>query len=630
MIEIRTKGNWTITGPTWISGLPISGTGNFDYEPTFITNLTGAYRNDTITVNILESSYVVNNQDEPITIPGEIITIPVTQYASPYMINGNIFILGLDADQGQKVSYSVTANSVTQSNTEITCGESVYISGRQQTGIIPNQGGSVTVRAYNPTEAIQQIKSFTPSGFGNGVYWMTSATPIESAEYVVTNGTPVTMTYNSPGKYYSGTFNASYGSGHTYFYIAFDYRNQKSCGSASELTFDWSYYPVNTRLTYTSGTVGKSTLTFTGTDSIIASYNGSTIASARGSGTYDFVKYDGAVNYVDVSVYSVDSTVTGPITLGVSCPATTGFTMVTTGSTSYSTACGYSSPTATKYHNGVGTYPAVGDVVYTTGTTPMDGDNKYYKIPAAGLSIKIDDNGYVTEVLSCTCGESLVPVVTTNTYEVFVGSSHQVKLSATHNPSAWRMTSSFNNYTISGGDNGGKYNYTDLTGTVIYDTVGIGQNVQIVSSTTPVCTGATYTLDSVYIPFGASIDNSGVLSIAQLPTGTYTFSVIAENCAGSSTAQTITINVNHPPTLSPFKMSDEGSATSPAACALSGCEQTFWFVGTLGDPKVNDIIYIDGYGKDYFNGGYQYYKTSTNKYILIDGIGQVIEINSCA
>jgi hypothetical protein len=628
MIEIRTKGNWTITGPVWITGLPISGTGDFDYEPAFATNTTGVYRQGTIVVSIAASSYVVNDIDEPVIIPAETINVPVVQYAFPYMITGKIFILGLDADAGQNVHYYVAANGNVQESSLSACGDSVYISGRPQTGIIPNEGGVVTVRVYNPVTDL--VKTFIPSGFNNKVYWKTSSTPIDTGEEVVSTGTLITMTDSMSG-YYQGTFSASYASNKSYFYIAFDMRNQMNCGDTVRVDFDTSLYPINIRFNYTAGTIGKTNIDYTGDDLAVmtATYDGNVVASGFASDIYHFVKYSGTVNYLDVNV-DIQDALSGGITIGSACPTTTGFTMVTTGSTSYSTACGYSSPTATRYHNGVNTYPSVGDVVYTTGTTPMDGDNKYYKIHAASVVIKIDDNGYVTEVLSCTCGESLVPVVTTNTYEVFVGSSHQVKLSATHNPSAWRMTSSFNNYTISGGDNGGKYNYTDLTGTVIYDTVGIGQNVQIVSSTTPVCTGATYTLDSVYIPFGASIDNSGVLSIAQLPTGTYTFSVIAENCVGSSTAQTITINVNHPPTLSPFKMSDEGSATSPAACALSGCEQTFWFVGTLGDPKVNDIIYIDGYGKDYFNGGYQYYKTSTNKYILIDGIGQVIEINSCA
>lgn len=632
MIEIRTKGNWTITGPVWVTGLPISGTGDFDYSPTFSTNNTGEYRYGTITIAIASSTYSVKTNNT-ITVPGENIQVPVIQYASPYMITGNVFILGLDADQGQKVKYSVTTNSNTQTNTEIACGESVYISGRQQTGIIPANGNPVTVRAYNPQTSTEQTKPFIPSGFGNAVYWMTSATPILSAEDVVAHGTLVAMTYNSGEKYYSGTFNATYGTGHTYFYIAFDYRNQRPCGSNTELTFDWSYYPVNVRLNYTAGTVGKSALTYSdseGTNRISATYNGSKIIDARGEDTYNLVKYDADVNYLDVSVYSAGSTVTGPVTLGVTCPTTTSFTMVTTGYTSYSAACSSSTPTGTRYHNGGGTYPGVGDIVYTSGTTPMNGDNKYYKITAADVAVKIGTDGYVLESLACSCGAAAAPVVTSETFNVYEGSSHQIALTATNTPSVWRLTSSYNNYTVIGGAVGGNYSYTDINGVVINDSVGVGQSVQIVSNSAPTRdSGVTYTTDSVYVPYGVSIDNSGLLYISQLSSGKYSFSVIAENCFGTSSAQNIYVNVNHTPTLSPFKMSDEGANDGPAACSISGCEQTFWFLGDPGYPKVNDIVYIDGYGKDYFNGGYKYYRMDNNKNILIDGIGQVIQINNC-
>ena len=61
---------------------------------------------------------------------------------------------------------------------------------------------------------------------------------------------------------------------------------------------------------------------------------------------------------------------------------------------------------------------------------------------------------------------------------------------------------------------------------------------------------------------------------------------------------------------------------------------TFWFDGVNCDnvcsyPAVNDFVYIDGYKNDYFNGGYLYYKMDNSQWILIDGIGQVINTGVC-
>ena len=82
-------------------------------------------------------------------------------------------------------------------------------------------------------------------------------------------------------------------------------------------------------------------------------------------------------------------------------------------------------------------------------------------------------------------------------------------------------------------------------------------------------------------------------------------------------------------------MDETGKSTSVSACALTSCNTEFWFSSNLDetttrvDPEINDIVFIDPYGEQYFNGGYLYYKTSNNNYLLIDGIGQVIEKNTC-
>ena len=631
MIEVRTKYDWTITGPAWITGLPLSGSGDFDYDPVFATNTTGSYRNGVITITIPDCTYSINTGTHgTITIPGEVIDVPVIQYASPYIINGKIFILGLDSDEGQKVKYSVTANGVTQTNSDISCGESVDIFGRMQTGIIPKSGATVTVRAYMPVSVSDPVKLFIPS-FGNNVYWKISSSSIESAEDVISTGTAVTMSYSSG--YYEGSFTATYGSNDVYFYIVFDYRNQKSCGSAARLVSAFSYYPLNVRINYTPGLIGKTSIDYSGTGEtkLTATYNGNVVVdNAVDSSSYSFSKIDPTVNYVDMLIDS-DTTIEGVISVGATCASTTGFTIVTAGSSLYSTSCSLSTPTGTRYHNGTSTYPSIGDTIYTSGSTVMNGANLYYKIPANSSVIKISTDGLVTDYIVCTsCTESSVPTVNEVEYTMYAGGQHQVQLIATGSPIVWRLTSGNYNYTIDGSTSGGNYSYTSVSGEVINDTIGIGQVVYIVSTTLPICdTGITCTTGPEYIAYGFSIDNSGILTLGNMSPGLYQTQVIAENCMGESTPATITIRVNPQPTLKPVLMSDEGKDDITSACSLSTCQQTFWFNGGNDYPAVNDYIYIDGYGKDYFNGGYQYYRMDNNNYILINGIGQVVELGSC-
>ena len=56
----------------------------------------------------------------------------------------------------------------------------------------------------------------------------------------------------------------------------------------------------------------------------------------------------------------------------------------------------------TKYHNGSGSYPIIGDYVYDDqlGTIPYDGNNKYFGTDT-GQVIQINDTGYVLDSNQC-------------------------------------------------------------------------------------------------------------------------------------------------------------------------------------------------------------------------------------
>ena len=72
----------------------------------------------------------------------------------------------------------------------------------------------------------------------------------------------------------------------------------------------------------------------------------------------------------------------------------TSFTMYTTSYTSESAACNASGGTSTYYHDGVFTFPDVGDTIYTNsnGTAIMNGAGRWWK-PTTSDAIQIGTDG---------------------------------------------------------------------------------------------------------------------------------------------------------------------------------------------------------------------------------------------
>jgi hypothetical protein len=78
-------------------------------------------------------------------------------------------------------------------------------------------------------------------------------------------------------------------------------------------------------------------------------------------------------------------------------------------------------------------------------------------------------------------------------------------------------------------------------------------------------------------------------------------------------------------------MSMIGYDSSVSACASTDGQNDFWFHSSVGStyPVLNDIIYIDGYQSDFFNGSYMYYLMDNNYWILINSAGQVVDTGIC-
>ena len=627
-INISSNTTWTATGPIWVTNMPISGSGNFSLAPICSPNTTGDYRSGNI---------VITYADETST------TIPIVQYAEDY-VDAKIYILGLDGDAGQLVRFGIYTPYEDMNSNNAGCGETIDISNNPQIGIIPVTGDvvSVFVSAIGYTSV---EKPFMPL-FNNKVYWHTSSDPLLSGEDVIADGgSEITMAYNAGELRYEGSFTYLR---NTYYYIVIDMRNIVTCDEGLVgIDSIGSYYPVNVEMNFTSGGVrgisGIDIVTSDAGNVITGVYNNSQVAyvssGGTGSGSFTFMKTSADDNTLYLSVTN-EGPIEGNVKFEGICASLIPVSLSRVGFDDSPTACSYREDFLTYYFNGVGTYPAVGDYVFTDdlGETYFNGNNKYYYIIGNDSSIKIDSNGGVVSVTSCVCEESFAPEVTPATFPIQLGAASSFKIEATHNPTSWDIYSTVYMVTFNGNETGGVFNYTDENGCSKTLSVGIGEAIITPvedGSITPVSgVEATYELGGTYVPYGLSIDDNGILQTNFTTPGSYSIALVATNCVGASDSTTINFIVQHPPTLSPFQMTSVGECDSASACSSTECMSTFWFdgvncEGTCSYPAVNDFVYIDGYKNDILNGGYLYYKMDNSNWILIDGIGQVIDTGAC-
>jgi hypothetical protein len=617
MIDIKSNTTWTITAPAWVTNAPLTGSGNFQYTPITSANGTGTYKTGTITITYGD---------------GSVETRPIIQYAGA-LVMGRIFILGLDDDAGQVVNFSVVNNSGTLNSTDLGCGESIDITNYPQSGIIPVNGETVTVKV----DTRGDVKNFSPN-FGNKIYRLTTATYYATGEEVIAGGASAVSLSLSTG-IYSGTFTYS---ANDYFYLVFDFRNVVLCSGSTNMGITGSFYPVNIDVDYGTSAIGNATigLTLGGANNASVTYNGSNIGGFTEdiSGSYIFYKNSLTEQYARIIVSNGDSSVSGDITLVLVCVSLTSFSLVTTGYSTSALSCAGSVTTATKYHNGASALPAVGDIIFddSLGATTFDGNNQYWKeLTGTDNAYLIDSNGFVQTITSCVaCAYGVKPTITTiGTMYVEVNQELSVQLQANQTILTWQLTSSYYNYTITGNTLGGRYTYVNTEGVASSLTIGKNEQINVSGNTLTLVSGdATFVSNGYYLQNGVSIENDGVLYVNFPSTGTFTIQVVATSCyVTPSDAKTFTFVVNAPVTLTSFKMSTIGYDSSVSACASTDGQNDFWFHSSVGStyPVLNDIIYIDGYQKDFFNGSYMYYLMDNNYWILINSAGQVVDKGIC-
>ena len=306
-------------------------------------------------------------------------------------------------------------------------------------------------------------------------------------------------------------------------------------------------------------------------------------------------------------------------------------------------------PTNNYYHDGVNPLPQVGDIVYraVSGASIIDGANKYHLIDVAlcvGPStttsrwILLDESGVVLDTGNPhnVCTEVAVPVISQIDIEMTDSRAIDLCFEVTNNPTSWEVISSYNNYTVNGGEKGIIYEYTGFLSATVTDVVGRNDEISVASSTLPVVTSGsgTVTLGGANtkgsIPEGLYFDvNTGSLSGTPIGTGVYTLTLEATNCFGTSVSTDVDLTVVSSVKLKAFAIdSEEPQSSSVLALALSPASyEVMYHNGTSTLPSVRDIIFTDPKATERLEGASQWYRINSSvQTFQVDITGRVINI----
>ena len=552
------------------------------------------------------------------------------------------------------------------------------LTGEGGIGYIPYDGS--TVRVYVPVDKSSFIKDLEPS-LNNKVYYLVSDVLYDETQrdLIISLATEIPMVLMA-GKY-EGSFVFNNPNNYDNLYLIWDYTDSLSSGYASYSGASTERY-IDVMLPNQRGIAGVNYNTINKPTRYILRYNGEVIKDTgyiglNSSTNYNNLisagispndinlvfPYDGLVNNGSGSIEFVKSELTGdtcvlyvhsPLVasswnISTIVPYLKPFYIDTTdGDTS--NVC---SQTANilMYHNGLGTYPVTGDQIFLdiNGDNTYDGNNAYHLISdtsmmippvSGGLYGLVDGNGVVIAFAGCDCLEYAPPFIFQEDIVITQGNFINVPMQASNNPTSWKITSSCDSYTFTGGDAGSIFDIVDCYGNNKRITVGTrgSENITTCSSTTPtlVLGNGTYSSNNACLDFllpkGLSF-NYGTGEIFGTPeeSCSYSLDLIAGNCNGFSASKTINITVETGIKLTPFAIDVENFGdTGDAACAVSPIYTLLYHDGNGRVPDVNDNIYIDYKATTKFMGGSQWYKIDHSTYsIKICETGTVCDKNEC-
>ena len=129
--------------------------------------------------------------------------------------------------------------------------------------------------------------------------------------------------------------------------------------------------------------------------------------------------------------------------------------------------------------------------------------------------------------------------------------------------------------------------------------------------------------------------NNGLISGVSEKELSFSFTINATNCFGTSPDRTINMNIISSSEYKPFLVDIKNFKTqSSDACSISPLSSieftTMYFNGPNPVPTLRDRIYSDQDGRNVFSGGDKWYFVDNSQEVIkIDSNGYVSEVYAC-
>jgi hypothetical protein len=542
-----------------------------------------------------------------------------------------------------KIGYSYAGGteyeySVTESQSGVSLVDQKQ--GIQGIGVMPANGDTVII--FTDTIADLDYIKFKP-GLNNTVYYLITTQPVVDRDAIIANGTPVAMAV--VGGRYEGSFVFSNPFNFQYLHLAVDYTN--SVGVTSFYT-----YPANAEEVLDfemSSAVGRVNLEYViaaGAFRLAVEYNDLIVENTGVvlgplTANLTFVKTSPTANTGRVIVINEGAA----NTLRVNAPviSLTSFYIDQAAGT-LSNVCSQMATTQ-MYHNGAGTLPVAGDIIYldSAGADVYDGENSYHVFStvimgapsASSVYGAVLSTGVVSATGTCVCSEVAIPVITQSDIYITQNQDFSLYVEVSNNPNSWELVTTCNEYSLDGGSRGAVFNYTDCNAASKNATSGVNQILNVCASTLPTVTAGTGTVTLIgtcmegSLPKGINFKD-GIIFGRPVTTGRTTIELIATNCFGDSANTTFDIIAQSAIDMKPFAIDiDEPADSGAGACGLTGALGLRYHNGRNTNPILNDVVFEDIKGVDRFVGGNMWFMIDDIYSIQIDSVGTVIDTHTC-
>lgn len=534
---------------------------------------------------------------------------------------------------GSSVEYTFTAE---ENNNGVTLYEdNIGVGGSD---IYPAEGDLVTVYADG-----------IDVNLNNSCYYLVSNDLNLSRERIMSEGTQISLSVI--GDRLQGSFTYNNPNNFRALYIVFDYTNIVELGdTVSYGSSSIENKIINIPLTGAVGNVNVAYSVNNPGGRVVLFYNGEIVndtgvTTSSTSGNLKFFKYSSDINEAKV-VFVNTNALAMTFVATPTFPGLTRFFICDEDGT-LSNVLSQIAINNNVWHNGSGSLPVAGDIIFTnsTGTALYDGSNSYHVVSTTLMTVpnptakyvSVNETGDVLANDQGGCSETLGPVITQGDITLVQNQRVYLEFEAENNPTFWSIVTPFNDYLLSGNEKGAIFTYDDVNGNPQRATVSAFETQNVYSDALPVLVTGTGSIELVGLyqdaglPSGITFNN-GILSGQTEATGTWSLTVIAANCVGDSLEVTIDIAIESQFNLTPFAIDvNDFMETGALACSLTPRYDLLYHNSKTGlIPDLNDTIFVDMKATTPFVGGKLWYNIDASTYsIQVDSYGTVIDKHVC-